>query len=318
MSPESADAASSVSSSSSASGSSESAGDLTGRSASSSSTAKANVAVKSTVNDYSWEELSAISRELSACKSFDDAVKIAASYNLCSASGELDGSQVKDVVLSNGVTVQARIVNLLSHYSDDRLGDCGLTFMFTSCVDARQMNATDTTQGGWKETELNKWLNSEFVTWLPSDLSKVIETVRVGYSDPEHAASQSKATGCKLFIPAAVELTGAWTEEDAGSQVLATYVSQEGHQFRYFKALDVKKRSVEGQDVVNPELLLPLSHMSDSKLAETGVYQVGEPCMWWLRTAYTGEQFFCVAPNGVPRGALEAGLWAGVVPCFCV
>ena len=72
--------------------SSGSGGNASSSSAASSSPSAPSIKAKASLNDYSWEELSQISKEISAASDRD---AVAQSYNLLNKQGELDGSQVK-------------------------------------------------------------------------------------------------------------------------------------------------------------------------------------------------------------------------------
>ena len=55
----------------------------------------ADVQVKASVNDYSWNELSRISRKISESGSETAALQIAQKYHLVGSDGTLDGTQEK-------------------------------------------------------------------------------------------------------------------------------------------------------------------------------------------------------------------------------
>ena len=47
-------------------------------------------------------------------------------------------------------------------------------FMFDQCVARRQMNPTNTNEGGFKNSELSKWLRNEFMPKLPGKITSRI------------------------------------------------------------------------------------------------------------------------------------------------
>lgn len=55
-----------------------------------------------------------------------------------------------------------------------KITDKGALFVFDNCVTRRQMNDTDTTEGGFDESDLCAWLNTELIDRFPNKYIKRI------------------------------------------------------------------------------------------------------------------------------------------------
>lgn len=139
--------------------------------------------VKGCLNDYTWSELSEVSKELAeqtekfmASGTEEDYIGLAKEYNLCTSEGALDGSQTKEVILSNGTKTSVVLTGICEDVSSagDRVG---LTFMFKDIVDVKPMDETATTPWTWENSSLRKYLNSDFASTLPEDLVAVVKEV---------------------------------------------------------------------------------------------------------------------------------------------
>lgn len=130
-----------------------------GSSGSSSSSSAEPVSTKS-VDDYSWEELSEISEEISKEATEEDAIEVAKKYNLVNSDGELDGTQTKTVQLTDGTTATVQIAGFLHDDKADG-GKAGVTFIFKDCIGEHDMNSSNTNAGGWEASQMRSYLNSD-------------------------------------------------------------------------------------------------------------------------------------------------------------
>lgn len=106
------------------------------------------VEAKASVEDYTWDELSKISKEIGAAGDEDAAIVIAKEYNLCTPDGKLDGTQTKTVALADGATAQVQICGFAHDDKADGSGKAGITFIFKDAVDEQSMNNAGTNSGG--------------------------------------------------------------------------------------------------------------------------------------------------------------------------
>lgn len=133
--------------------------------------------IKSCLNDYTWDELSAISNELSSRPAEKSRRNLAIEYNLCNNEGDLDGTQTKEITLSDGTKTSVVLVGICEDTSAvGRL--VGLTFMFQDIIDSKPMYEATTTPWTWEESSLRQYLNSEFASTLPNDMVAVVQEVK--------------------------------------------------------------------------------------------------------------------------------------------
>ena len=258
------------------------------------------VVVKDSVNDYTWEELSAISAEISSAQSEDEAIKVAKSYNLTTTAGKLTGEQTKTVQLSNGQTTEVQIAGF---WHDEKVsgGKAGITFIFNEAIDEEVMDSSDSISGGWKNSDLREWLAGNGFRMLPSDLSsKILEvnkkTNNAGFTD---SASSVTSTSDKLWLFSLVELYGSY---DWFVPSLAQYsgvLNAEGSEYKLFRDKAVSAR--EKNSVLE-------------KTYDSDLYP------WWTRSPNPDSSSFygIVEEDGKDWENAHAKYYAAVVPGFCI
>lgn len=278
-----------------------------------------SVPVKSSVNDYTWEELSTISDEISAAPSQEEAINIAKRYHLCNEDGTLDGSQTKTVELSNGVSSSVKIIGFNHDDKSDGSGKAGITFAFTEIVTYAPMSTRGSNKGGWQYSDLRAQLNSDFYDALPEDLrNEIVEvnksTNNVGavYESKTKTFDTScvSATPDKLWIPSYTEIIGdvrgTTTNDPEG---FAEILSEEGHQYQLFSDNGID------QDNTPAELLSQnvAKNVDTSSALDSGLR--------WTRTSDpTNFQFAYTVhnANGHCNECHTVGNTYGVAPCFCI
>lgn len=251
--------------------------------------------VRSAVADYSWEELSQISRLISTAGSTDAALDVAREYHLCTDDGRLDGTQTKSLVLSDGTSVTMQVAGFNHDALADGSGAAGITFVSRGTVATRQMNASDTTAGGWRDSALRSWMNADLLGMLPADVSSVVVPVSkftnaVGETTD---ASAVVATQDTLWTLSYVEIGGQMSTDDPGHDAV---FNAEGTQYQLFSDMGVR------WDAPNQ------------------ILQIGGVENWWERTPdpMDGRYFMSVGEDGTPWYAHVPTKECGVVMCFCV
>ena len=257
--------------------------------------------VKSCLNDYSWEEIAQISKLISKKGDQNGAIEIAKKYHLCTADGKLDGTQTKDVTLSDGTQTKVMIMGFNHDDKSDGSGKAGITFIFTDDIAEKNMfekadldNLFQKIQNdgsaniSWENTSLRSWLSDSFSNELPSDLSEQIVSVDkadavmpwVSYTidsyygggigaelndDPDIMTTTT--TPDKLWVPSFVEVAPL-------SDYLMmswTYLLQEGSQYQLFNDAGVT---------------------ADTPNSILGTYDSQDGGGWWLRSWSTyGDRF---------------------------
>lgn len=231
-----------------------------------------SVAVKSSVEDYSWDELSELSAQIAAADDDSAAMEIAKKHNLCTASGKLDGKQTKKLQLSDGKTVTMRIAGFRQDDRADGSGKAGITMISEDAAATRYVSQAGT-YSGWEGSELRAWMNDTLLSELPDEVSsKVVEVSKktVGY---ESATATSVSD--KLWVPSFSEVVGKLT---AGMKRSDSYVA-EGDQYQLF---------------------------SDEGVQWGGTYSIlgtkGSDAYWWLRSIdpLNAQYYLCVSESGEP------------------
>lgn len=253
--------------------------------------------VKSCLNDYSWEEIVQISKLISK----NGAIGIAKKYHLCTADGKLDGTQTKDVTLSDGTQTKVMIMGFNHDDKSDGSGKAGITFIFADDIAKKNMferadldNLFQKIQDdgsasiSWENASLRSWLSDSFSNELPSDLREQIVSVDkadavmpwVSYTidsyygggigaelndDPDLMTTTT--TSDKLWVPSFVELA------PLSDYLMSnwTYLLQEGSQYQLFNDAGVT---------------------ADTPNRILGTYDSQDGGGWWLRSWSTyGDRF---------------------------
>lgn len=258
----------------------------------------AGAAVKSAVEAYTWDELSQISNEIAGAADEAAAIEVAKKYNLVTADGKLDGTQVKSVALTNGAQTTVQIVGF-AHDNKTGGGKAGITFIFGDCITEAPMNPSDTNAGGWEASQLRGYLNSDGMNLLPEDLKGAIVPVdkltnNVGETQD---VSSVTTTSDSLWLFSLAELAG-WVPDDVTSA--APIFNAEGSQYKLFGDANVVWENSE-----NPILVKSLN---------------GSSYLWWERSPYPidSDGFQGVNSVGDPRYIDRASDSYGVVPGFCI
>ncbi len=251
-------------------------------------------AVKSSVNDYSWEELQTISDKIAKASSDDEGLKIAEKYHLCTADGKLDGTQTKDVTLTNGTQAAVQIAGFRHDDRSDGSGKAGITFIFKDAIAEQPMNSSDTNSGGWQSSQMRSWLASSGMGLLPDELRKEIVSVRklTNNTGKTENASAVTVTDDSLWLLSYNELGGNSGEWGRYSSVMQS----EGTAYQLFR------------------------DSSDADSMRTKHYQ-SRSCTWWGRSPdpSTAALFVRVYSDGHPDGYdYFASDSCGVVPGFCI
>lgn len=222
--------------------------------------------IRSSLDDYTWDQLQEISLKIKAAESRSEAREIAKRYHLLDADGHIPYPSAKRVTLTNGLEVGAQLVGIRHDELLDGTGKAGLTFMFDAGIAERDA-ATQALNAGWADCELREWLDSDGLKLLPSELRALIKEVKkisnnVGAANSASCLSELPAT---LWLPAMVELCGTQPPESFAEDYhyLADIYNGEGKEYQLFRELKVSPYSTN----------------------ETMVRQwKGKDICWWERT----------------------------------
>lgn len=264
-----------------------------------------DVVIKDGLNDYSWEELSEISRLMSEVDAHPDQYdfsvdEVAAAFNLCGEDGSLKdaGTKTVAVMTEDGSTEGAvRIIGFVHDDRADGAGKAGITFQFATSLGISAMSrGRDGNEGGWEQCVAREHLRGDRLEWLPDDLLEAIVPVtkmtnNVGEGDPHNIGMvPATATEDSLWLLSAIEVLGGFKADNSYTRTLR----DEGSQYAYYDELGINKDYMGG-DVGCEELVL------------------GEKD-WWLRSPMpTDDNMFCTVAG---EQWLEHDAEPGSVECI--
>lgn len=276
-------------------------------------TGTGGIVIRPSVDSYSWDELSQISRQISTATSSSEAMRVASEYNLCGPNGELSSMPSKSITLSNGTQLHARIIGFNHDDRSDGSGKAGLTFLFDEAVALSPWNSSGLNDGGWQASTIRSWLSMTFLDTLPDDLASGILEVNKASNNVGGVDSGTLGTDVvgvtadKLWVPSHIELAGndpedtRWPEWRSGSEYYwcNDIISSEGSCYSLFE-----------------ELATNGSTSNDVLIRR---YE-GTAQKWWMRS--TNPHFSFVTLTVSETGALDGDVGSieslGIVPGFCV
>ena len=244
--------------------------------------AAVQAAIAKDAKDWTLGEQKAVAEDIAA--------KGEASPAYAKAKAAMDAGTKFSMKLTDGKTLQYRIIGINHDDLADGTGKAGLTFLTTSTTISSRMNATETNAGGWEKSELRTKMNSgEIWNLMPSDFQSKVKAVRkltnnVGGTDKNAAVT---ATSDKLFLLSYSEIvpTSYWASR-------YPWTSSEGTQYEAFKGKVTNNYS--GNDCL----------------------KIGSD--WWERSAGPNYSlnFLLVGSNGDPSGSNNATYSNCVCPAF--
>jgi len=151
------------------------------------------------------------------------------------AKAAMDAGTKFSTKLTDGKTLEYRIVGINHDDLADGSGKAGLTFEATnSALGYQKMNATNTNAGGWEKSKLRGRLNSgDLWSLLPAELqSKVKAVKKLTDNQGGGKAGTPTATTDKVFLLSATEVWGD--------------MQSDGTQYEYYKSKGVTTSNYSG------------------------------------------------------------------------
>ena len=151
------------------------------------------------------------------------------------AKAAMDAGTKFSAKLTNGKTLEYRIVGINHDDLADGSGKAGLTFEATNtALAAQRMNATGTNAGGWEKSELRGRLNTgDLWSLLPSELqSKVKSVTKMTDNQGGGKAGTPSATTDKVFLLSTTEVYGD--------------MQSDGTQYEFYKSKGVTTSNYSG------------------------------------------------------------------------
>lgn len=188
--------------------------------------ATVQAAIAKDAKDWTLDEQKAVAEDI--------ATKGEASPAYAKAKAAMDVSIKFSMKLTDGQTLEYKIVGINHDDLADGSGKAGLTFLTTSTTIYSRMNATNTNAGGWEKSELRSRLNTgDLWSLLPSELqSKVKSVTKMTDNQGGGKAGTPSATTDKVFLLSTTEVYGN--------------LQSDGVQYEYYKSKGVTTSSYSG------------------------------------------------------------------------
>ena len=202
-------------------------GGSTGGGSTGADSATVQAAVAKDAKDWTLDEQKAVAEDIAA--------KGEASPAYAKAKAAMDAGTKWSVKLTDGKTLEYRIIGINHDDLADGSGKAGLTFEATnSALGYQKMNATNTNAGGWEKSELRGRLNTgDLWSLLPSELqSKVKAVTKMTDNQGGGKAGTPTATTDKVFLLSATEVWGD--------------MQSDGTQYEYYKSKGVTTSNYSG------------------------------------------------------------------------
>ena len=189
-------------------------------------------AVAKDAKDWTLGEQKAVAEDIAA--------KGEASPAYAKAKAAMDAGTKFFVKLTNGKTLEYRIVGISHDDLADGSGKAGLTFEATNNVlGGQRMNSTDTNVGGWEKSELRGRLNSgDLWALLPAEIqSKAKAVTKMTDNKGGGSAGTPSATTDKVFLLSSTEVWGD--------------IQSDGTQYEFYKSKGVTTSNYSGASSSN-------------------------------------------------------------------
>ena len=194
--------------------------------------ATVQAAVAKDAKDWTLGEQKAVAEDIAA--------KGEASPAFAKAKAAMDAETKFSVKLTNGKTLEYRIVGINHDDLANGSGKAGLTFEATNNVlGAQRMNATNSNAGGWEKSELRGRLNSgDLWALLPAEIqSKAKAVKKMTDNKGGGTAGTPSATTDKIFLLSTTEVYGD--------------LQSDGTQYEFYKSKGVTKSNYSGASSSN-------------------------------------------------------------------
>ena len=241
--------------------------------------ATVQAAVAKDAKDWTLDEQKAVAEDIAA--------KGEASPAYAKAKAAMNAGTKFSMKLTDGQTLEYRIIGINHDDIADGSGKAGLTFLTTSTTISSRMKATDTNAGGWEKSELRQKMNSgEIWNLMPSDFQSNVKSVKklTNNVDGKTKDAAVTATSDKLFLLSYSEIvpTSYWASS-------YPWTSSEGTQYEAFKGKVTENYA--GNDCLKIGIgWWERSALPDS-LSFLSIYSSGDPSY-----SHCATNAYCVCP----------------------
>ena len=247
--------------------------------------ATVQAAIAKDAKDWTLEEQKAVAEDIAA--------KGEASSAFAKAEAAMNAGTKFTMKLTDGQTLEYKIIGINHDDLADGSGKAGLTFLATSTGIKSRVNATNTNAGGWEKSELRAKMNSgEIWNLMPSDFQSKEKPVRKLTNNVDGTDKNAAVTATldKLFMLSYSEIVETPYNGWSGY----SWIGNEGTQYEAFKG------KVTANYNSNPAIALP-NHG------------------WWGRSVDPGTstRFLLVGSGGDPSTGNHATASHCVCPAWC-
>ena len=257
------------------------------------------ITTKQNIITYSWDEIAEIAKAISNDMSITDDTE--------TATVTVNGVQ-KTLKVGDKATLDGKKVRILGFNHDElaepttaygsatRTGKAGISFEYVDFLTSAEMNSSNTSSGGWKDTPIRETLNG--ITYNSLIATYHIKKVKKDYIPTYNEASIStKPTEDYLWLLSCGEI---WNNGYEGGVSRGYARATEGKQYKYYK--------------IN---LASTSYSSPNNITKKPNEISSNLC--WLRSPiYRIVERFCyIAKNGSCAGA-DASMSLGIAPGFSI
>lgn len=183
---------------------------------------------RASVEEYSWDELAQISALIAEAPSDEEALEIAAEYHLCLEDGTLDGTQTKELELTDGTTVSVAVAGFRHDERADGSGAAGITFVTLGSVGKQAFDPSGEATT-WEDSPLRSWMNQSLMGELPEGLADLVVPVTKETNTPSGGRTQTQDS---MWLLSGTEIAG-----------LANNGDPEGEQYQLFSDRGVSGES---------------------------------------------------------------------------
>ena len=257
------------------------------------------ITTKQNIITYSWDEIAEIAKAISNDMSITDDTE--------TATVTVNGVE-KTLKVGDKATLDGKKLRILGFNHDElaepttaygsatRTGKAGISFEYVDFLTSAEMNSSNTSSGGWKDTPIRETLNG--ITYNSLIATYHIKKVKKDYIPTYNEASIStKPTEDYLWLLSCGEI---WNNGYEGGVSRGYARATEGKQYKYYK--------------IN---LASTSYSSPNNITKKPNEISSNLC--WLRSPiYRIVERFCyIAKNGSCAGA-DASMSLGIAPGFSI
>ena len=185
--------------------------------------ATVQVAIAKDAKDWTLEEQKAVAEDI--------AKNGTSSIAYAKAKAAMDAGTKFSMKLTDGQTLEYKIIGINHDDLADGSGKAGLTFLTTSAGIQSRKNATNTNAGGWEKCELRQKMNSgEIWNLMPTDFQSKVRAVKKMSVTVVYDATVIQ-TNDKLFLLSFPEIVGTPPSSWSG----VSWLADQGSQYDVYK-----------------------------------------------------------------------------------